>query len=66
MWEDLDKRRKVEFDFINGEIINLAKAHNLDCPIQTKIAALIKEAEEKKAGSPCYSAEELTALLNTN
>lgn len=64
MWEDLDKKRKVEFDFINGEIINLAKAHNLDCPIQTRIAELIRSAEEKKAGSPCYSAEELTALLN--
>lgn len=65
MWEDLDKKRKVEFDFINGEIINLAKAHNLDCPIQTKIAELIRSAEEKKAGSPCYSAEELTSLLKT-
>jgi 2-dehydropantoate 2-reductase len=63
MWEDLDKKRKVEFDYINGEIINLAKAHNLDCPIQTKIAELIRAAEEKKQGSPSYSADALSKLL---
>jgi 2-dehydropantoate 2-reductase len=64
MWEDLEKRRKVEFDFINGEIINLAKAHNLPCPIQIKIKDLIEQAELNKTGSPCYSAEALAGFLN--
>lgn len=64
MWEDLDKKRKVEFDFINGEIISLAKSNNLNCPIQTGIAGLIKDAEEKKLGSPRYTAEKLSELLS--
>lgn len=63
MWEDLQKNRKVEFDYINGEIIALAKAHNLDSPIHSKIESLIREAESKKNGSPCYSAEELSSFL---
>lgn len=64
MWEDLNKKRKVEFDFINGEILALAKKNQIGAPIQNKIANLIKEAEEKKQGSPCYSAEKLLELLN--
>ena len=64
MWEDLNLNRKTEFEFINGEIIKLAKSKNLEAPIQEKLNTLIKEAECNKKGSPCIKAENLYKLLS--
>lgn len=63
MWEDLEQKRKTEFAFINGEIINLAHSHSLSAPIQEKLEKLIREAEEKKNGSPNWSSRELKEKL---
>jgi 2-dehydropantoate 2-reductase len=63
MWEDLNQNRNTEFEFINGEIIKLAKLKNLKAPIQEKLKELILEAEKNKKGSPNLKAEELYKLL---
>lgn len=59
MWQDLKQGRKTEIDYINGEIVNLAKKNNLTAPINTAIIALIKEIEASNQ-LPRFSAPELT------
>lgn len=59
MWEDLEKHRQTEIDYLNGEIVTLAEAHNVDVPVNRKVISLIKEAERSGKGSPGLSAEQL-------
>jgi 2-dehydropantoate 2-reductase len=63
MWEDLENFRKTEFNFINGEILELAKKNSIKVPIQEKLKILIEKAEQEKKGSPNFSSEELSNLL---
>ena len=46
MWQSLYRGRPTEIDYINGEIIDLAKNHDLKAPINKKLVELIKEAEK--------------------
>lgn len=57
MWEDLQRGRLTEIDELQGAVINLAHQHELKAPICTRIAALIKDAEQAEAGSPGLSVE---------
>ena len=45
MWQDLELKRKTEIDFLNGEIIQLAKNCGVSAPWNEKIVNLIKLAE---------------------
>jgi len=46
MWQSLSRGRPTEIDYINGEIVNLAKKNNLKAPINTKLVELVKQAEK--------------------
>lgn len=59
MWEDLERRRKTEVDYLNGEVVRLAEAHGVPAPVNRKIVELIREAEAAGAGSPCIAGEAL-------
>lgn len=59
MWEDLQKGRKTEIDYLNGEIVQLGQTFKTPTPINSAIIKLIKEAENQGLGSPKFSAEEL-------
>jgi len=48
MWQSISRGKPTEIDFINGEIVNLAKKNNIRSPINEKLVELIKEAEKKK------------------
>ena len=63
MWEDLNKGRETEIDYINGEIISLAKSLNAQAPINSKIVELIKVVEKSRSGSPGLSAARLASSL---
>lgn len=52
MWQDLDARRTTEIDYLNGEIVSLAKKHGTSAPFNERIVALIREAEKANTGSP--------------
>lgn len=65
MWEDLEKRRATEIDYLNGEIVTLAEAHDVDVPVNRKILALIREAQAAKNGSPRMSAAQLWNSVRT-
>lgn len=47
MWQSLMRDKPTEIDYINGEIVDLAKNNNLNAPINTRLVELIKEAEKK-------------------
>ena len=45
MWEDLEKGRKTEVDYLNGEIVRLAERIGTQTPANRRITALVKAAE---------------------
>lgn len=59
MLEDLELGKKTEVNELQGEIIRLAEKYNLNAPLNTKVMARIKEAENKNQGSPNLKPEEL-------
>ncbi len=63
MWDDLKRGRTTEIDVLNGEIVQLAAQHDLRAPINTKIVALIREAETAGKGSPLLSSQSLRTSL---
>lgn len=59
MWEDLNRRRPTEVDFLNGEIVNLALRDHSDAPINRRIVELVHAAETAGKGPPGMSADRL-------
>ncbi len=59
MWEDLNRGRKTEIDYLNGEILRLAEQIGRPAPVNTAICRLIQQAEAARA-PPTLTA---TALL---
>ena len=45
MWEDLNKGRQPEIDFINGAVVKEAKTIGISTPINSALCSLIKTAE---------------------
>jgi 2-dehydropantoate 2-reductase len=56
MADDLAAGRKTEVDYINGELVRLAKELGTDAPINRKVVELIRRAE---AGAPTWPAAAL-------
>jgi 2-dehydropantoate 2-reductase len=63
MWQDLERRRPTEVDFLNGEIVRLADAHSIDAPHNRRIVELVHEAERTAAGSPRTDGDALLDAL---
>jgi 2-dehydropantoate 2-reductase len=59
MWEDLERRRPTEVDYLQGAIVTLAGKSGEPAPITSRIAALIKAAEKMGAGSPRLSPQDI-------
>jgi len=62
MWQSLSRGKSTEIDYINGEIVNLARKNNLNAPINTMLVELVKEAEKTHA-TKSYEPSELKELL---
>jgi 2-dehydropantoate 2-reductase len=52
MWEDLERRRPTEIDYLQGAILALAATTRVRAPLTERIVQLVKEAEAARAGSP--------------
>jgi 2-dehydropantoate 2-reductase len=52
MWEDLQNKRPVEVDYINGEIVKLGLQLNIPTPLNERLIELVKLAQQKGQGSP--------------
>jgi 2-dehydropantoate 2-reductase len=59
MWEDLDRRRVTEIDWLNGELIRLGAKHGVPTPVNERLVALIRAAEQAGQGSPRLTAAQL-------
>ena len=59
MWEDLQRRRRTEIDYLQGVIIAIADRRGLKVPLSRRIMALIKSAEASGKGSPGLTPEQI-------
>jgi 2-dehydropantoate 2-reductase len=62
MWQSISRGKETEIDYINGEIVDLAKKNKIHAPINKKLVELIKEAEKKKL-TKSYEPSELKRIL---
>ncbi|MGB5683276.1 MAG: 2-dehydropantoate 2-reductase [Polyangiales bacterium] len=63
MAQDLERHRLTEVEFLNGEIVTLARANSRDAPLNRRIVELVHEAERVGGGSPHLDAKTLLALI---
>jgi len=45
MWEDLEAGRRTEVDWLNGEIVRLARTQGRKAPKNARLLALVRAAE---------------------
>lgn len=62
MWEDLENGRFTEVDWLNGEVLQLARANGLSAPANERIIELIRAAEQ--GGRRDWRGSELFAELS--
>ena len=65
MWEDLQRQRATEVDFLNGAIVELAERTGGAAPLNRRIVELVHAAERAGAGSPRLTAEALWTALTS-
>jgi 2-dehydropantoate 2-reductase len=61
MWEDLERRRRTEIDYLQGVITGIADRHGLKAPLSRHIVTLIKDAQAKGQGSPRLTVQQIRA-----
>jgi 2-dehydropantoate 2-reductase len=61
MWQDLQRGRRTEIDYLQGVITEIADRHGLQAPRSRRIVALIKSAEAAGKGSPGLTPEQIRA-----
>ena len=61
MWEDLERSRRTEIDYLQGVVTEIADRRGLRTPLSRRIVALIREAEEACQGSPRLTVEQIRA-----
>jgi 2-dehydropantoate 2-reductase len=61
MWEDLQRRRPTEIDYLQGAIIALGEKTGVATPVARQIARLVKAAEAEGRGSPGLKPEQILA-----
>jgi 2-dehydropantoate 2-reductase len=59
MWEDLQRGRRTEIDYLQGVITEIAARRGLDAPLSRRIVELIRKAELDARGSPGLTPEQI-------
>ncbi|HEX7922584.1 MAG TPA: 2-dehydropantoate 2-reductase [Bradyrhizobium sp.] len=59
MWEDLQRGRRTEIDYLQGVIVAIADRRGLEAPLSRRIIALIRQAEADGKGSPGLTPEQI-------
>src|SRR3954453_9691475 len=59
MWEDLQRGRRTEIDYLQGVITRIAERYGLQVPLSARIVALIKRAEAEGKGSPGLTPDQI-------
>ena len=63
MWQDLQRRRRTEIAYLNGEVVRLAEENGVQAPFNRHIVEMIRRTEEAGTGSPELSAPALLAAM---
>ena len=66
MWDDLSRGRLTEVDYLNGEIVRLARSSGTSAPMNERVVSLVHEAERAANGSPGLSAKQLWDALTSS
>jgi len=61
MWEDLQRGRRTEIDYLQGVVTEIAERRGLEAPLSRRIVALIRQAERGAKGSPGLTPEQIRA-----
>ena len=59
MWDDLQRGRPTEVDYLQGAIIDIARRRGLAVPLSARVVALVKAAEGRQQGSPGLTADQI-------
>ena len=59
MWEDLQRGRRTEIDYLQGVITEIAERRGLQAPLSRRIVALVRQAEAAGKGSPGLTPEQI-------
>jgi 2-dehydropantoate 2-reductase len=59
MWEDLQRGRRTEIDYLQGVITEIAARRGLAAPLSRRIVELIRKAEANGKGSPGLTPEQI-------
>ena len=59
MWEDLQRGRHTEIDYLQGVITGIADRRGLKAPLSRRVVGLIKQAEAAGKGSPGLTPEQV-------
>lgn len=62
MWEDLQRGRHTEIDYLQGVITGIADRRGLAAPLSRRIVALVKRAEAAGQGSPGLTPEQIRGV----
>lgn len=63
MWEDLQRGRPTEIDYLQGVVVQLADQYGIATPLIRRIIDLVKAAESAKRGSPALSVQDIRGAL---
>jgi 2-dehydropantoate 2-reductase len=59
MWEDLQRGRRTEIDYLQGLVTEIADRRGLQAPLSRRVVALIKSAETAGKGSPRLTPDQI-------
>jgi len=59
MWEDLQRGRRTEIDYLQGVIIAIAERHGLQVPLSRRVLALVRAAEAAGNGAPRLTPDQI-------
>jgi 2-dehydropantoate 2-reductase len=59
MWEDLQRGRRTEIDYLQGVIIEIADRRGLPAPLSRRIVDLVRRAEADGKGSPGLTPDQI-------
>ncbi|WP_407149182.1 2-dehydropantoate 2-reductase [Bradyrhizobium sp. ORS 86] len=64
MWEDLQRGRRTEIDYLQGVITAIADRRGLDVPLSRRVIQLIRRAEADGKGSPGLTPEQIRGVVS--
>lgn len=62
MWEDLQRGRPTEIDYLQGVVVQWANRYGVEAPLSRRVIDLVKVAENARHGSPALSVRQIRGL----